>query len=260
LDNETIDFPSGVTSVGPNAFKNCISIKSINLENVTTIYEGAFRGCTSIESLDLTNVTSLIDRDQGVLHGNECFASCSSLKSVKVSSKLINTTYYVDYNWFPFSGSALENIDLTDMTKIPAGLFGNCLNLQYIDLSNVDTIYPQAFWIVNGGGINCDNNGYFITKVKCNNEVIKKQLDNWPDLFNRIVTLVYDGVPYIYVKHKDKWLIIRGYNIDDVKDDEAYIPIKDQTIWRYIKLLSEMDTSATPIYIKSNNKWLRISF
>ena len=68
----SITIPSGVTSIGSHAFKNCTSLTSITIpSSVTSIGDGAFSGCTSLTSITIpSSVTSI---------GNNAFNGCDIL-------------------------------------------------------------------------------------------------------------------------------------------------------------------------------------
>ena len=56
---ETVILPATLTEIYSQAFDNCVSLRSINLENVETIGSRAFRYCISLESVDLSSVQSI---------------------------------------------------------------------------------------------------------------------------------------------------------------------------------------------------------
>ena len=56
--------PSGVTSIGEKAFRDCTGLTSISLpEGVTTIGEEAFRGCTALASVSVPNSLESVGDD-----------------------------------------------------------------------------------------------------------------------------------------------------------------------------------------------------
>ena len=73
----SVTIPNTVTSIGINAFQSCIGLTSITMGNsVTTIREYAFYGCSALTSITIPNsVTSI---------ANEVFRNCSSLASVTI--------------------------------------------------------------------------------------------------------------------------------------------------------------------------------
>ena len=71
--------PNSVTSIGENAFNNCI-LRSITIpDSVTSIENNAFDGCSPLTSVTIGNgVTSI---------GYMAFSSCYSLRDVTFSGK-----------------------------------------------------------------------------------------------------------------------------------------------------------------------------
>ena len=67
--------PSSVTSIGDNAFENCIRLTSVTIPNsVTSIGDNAFEYCDGLTSIEIPNsVTSI---------GSSAFYNCSSLTSI----------------------------------------------------------------------------------------------------------------------------------------------------------------------------------
>ena len=70
------------------AFRNCLSLKSIDLSNFDTnnvkVMRGLFYGCSSLEEIELNkytiNITDLSDK----------FAQCSSLINITLSVDRVN--------------------------------------------------------------------------------------------------------------------------------------------------------------------------
>lgn len=67
-----IDF-NEVESIGSEAFKGCIGIKTISAPKVKTIKKGAFEGCNSLKALSLPAITTI---------GEGAFSDCSEITSI----------------------------------------------------------------------------------------------------------------------------------------------------------------------------------
>ena len=83
-----------VTSVGEEAFKKCIDLKSVNICNgLTQIGKSAFSGCTALTSAAIPNsVTSI---------GERAFWQCTSLASINIPNnvtRIENYTFSLCYN------------------------------------------------------------------------------------------------------------------------------------------------------------------
>ena len=76
-ENEKFVIPTGVTSIGDEAFWGCENLKEINIPTgVTSIGDGAFSGCYYLKEINIsTGVTSI---------GNEAFSGCYYLKEVNL--------------------------------------------------------------------------------------------------------------------------------------------------------------------------------
>ena len=85
----SVSIPNSVTSIGYNAFYNCINLTSVTIPNsVTSIGNSAFYWCSGLTSVTIPNsVTSI---------GNQAFTGCSGLTSVSIGK---NVTY-IQYGLF----------------------------------------------------------------------------------------------------------------------------------------------------------------
>ena len=89
--SNSVTIPSGVTSIGENAFNGCSDITSVTIPNsVTTIGNSAFIDCTGLTSITIPNSVTTIE-------GN-AFNNCSGLTSITIGSGVISIDTYVFRN------------------------------------------------------------------------------------------------------------------------------------------------------------------
>ena len=140
-----VTIPSGVTSIGKEAFYKCTSLASINIPNsVTSIGTFAFYQCTSLASINIPNSVTSIDR--------YTFSNCESLTSIIIPNSV---------------------------TSIGEGAFYECTSLSSINIPNsVTSIGASAFyktkWLENQQNKNplVIINGILIDGKKCEGNVI----------------------------------------------------------------------------------------
>ena len=140
-----IEYNSGVTSIGDNAFgsfptteqtKNT-TLQEITLSGVTSIGKESFANC-----VELTNI---IDSGNVRTIGLRSFFHCEKLKSVTMPYLLTIS------NDMAFAEcSQLETVSMPLVKKIPNQTFRDCTNLSSVTLTNATTIEGYAFW-------NCTN-------------------------------------------------------------------------------------------------------
>ncbi len=107
----SIDIPNSVTSIGDYAFCGCDSLTSITIpDSVTSIGDGAFCGCDGLASITIPDsVTSI---------GNGAFEDCKSLTSVNIPSSVSSIGYYAFYNC---TGLDTITLNWTDPTACTYG-------------------------------------------------------------------------------------------------------------------------------------------
>ncbi len=122
----TAALPTGLTTTGENAFKNCISLKTITFNNdIEVISDDAFLGCTKLEAITLPATVTTI--------GNDAFGDCIELKTADLSACNVLTAVN------GFRGClALETLKLpTSLETIEPAAFRDCISLRTADLSTL---------------------------------------------------------------------------------------------------------------------------
>ena len=117
--------PTSVTSIGNDAFFDCVSLESVTIPNsVTSIGKSAFSGCRSLESVTIPNsVTSI---------GNNAFGGCSNLQSVTIP----NSVTSIDANAFD-GCSSLQSVTIPNsVTSIGNYAFYGCSSLESVTIPN----------------------------------------------------------------------------------------------------------------------------
>ena len=173
LSLASVDMPSA-TKVGEWTFFGCTALVSVDIPSVTTIGGNAFSGCSALTSVDMPSVTSI---------GGGAFCGCTSLASVEmpsvmsiedvngkgafqdctslVSVKMPSVTSIGE--WAFFGCTALVSVDMPSVTSIGEWAFLGCTSLTSVDLHFVTEIESDAFYDCNSlKEINVDvsNNNY----------------------------------------------------------------------------------------------------
>lgn len=131
-----------VTSIGSHAFYYCANLKSIDISNsVEKICDCAFANCTGLTNVSVGNSVKSIEQ--------YAFLGCSGLKNIVIPNSVTS-----------IGQNAFEDCTNLECVTIPnTALCGdrfiddcnslNCININIIDFSRDNTIYPQkAFnWI-----------------------------------------------------------------------------------------------------------------
>ncbi|MEE1139658.1 MAG: leucine-rich repeat protein [Acutalibacteraceae bacterium] len=160
INLQSVTFKGDVTAIGDNAFKNCSSLKSVDLSNAQTIGQNAFEGCISIPSFTFSDKLETIGSDafngckmteitipaKVKSIGTEAFQNCSVLETI-----YFNATDCI-VNSFS-SGSNYENCNnLTKfvfgegVTAIPANVCFGAHALETVTINGIVTaIGDNAF-------------------------------------------------------------------------------------------------------------------
>ena len=150
--------PSGVTSIGENAFNHCTSLESVTIPSgVQTIGNSAFFNCTSLANVTMTSGVQTIGNDaffncirlasiaipsSVTSIGDEAFVDCTSLASVTIESGLQTIGNSA------FEGcTSLASVEIPDsVTAIGNQAFRDCTGLANVTIpSSVKTIEYYAF-------------------------------------------------------------------------------------------------------------------
>ena len=155
---ESVTIPSGVQTIGNDAFFNCTSLASVAIpSSVTSIGDEAFVDCTSLESVTIesglqtignsafkgcTSLASVEIPDSVMDIGNQAFRDCTGLANVTIPSSVKTIGYYA------FEGcTRLKSVTIPhSVTAIGNNAFQNCRSLESVTIeSGVQTIGFRAF-------------------------------------------------------------------------------------------------------------------
>jgi len=134
---KSVVIPESVTSIGVQAFGNCVSLKSVTIPgSVKEIGEGIFMGCSSLTSVDL---------GEGVMQFPDAmFSGCKSLTSIDIPESVTIIEQAT------FAGcESLTSINLPNVISIRQSAFSGCKNISSITFPN------SLMWIDNYAFRNC---------------------------------------------------------------------------------------------------------
>lgn len=133
---ETITISSGITTIGNNAFGNCLLLTNLNLpDGLRRIGEGSFLACISLSSIILPPSLKEI--------GDGAFESCEKLETVSLPAQGLETI-----EPFAFTDcGALANLEIPKtVTTIGRWAFSGCISIPKIVIpSSVRSIGDNAF-------------------------------------------------------------------------------------------------------------------
>lgn len=120
-----VTIPTGVTSIGSSAFKNCTAVTTVTIpDGVTSIGYSAFSGCSSLRNISIPKGLTSID--------SQAFSSCTSLNSISLSEGVTSIGYQAFYDC-----TGLTSITIPDgVTTIGREAFYSCSALSSIYLPN----------------------------------------------------------------------------------------------------------------------------
>lgn len=138
LKNVLFDTNSNLTFIGVGAFRNCISIESIEIPAGVVSLSGTFYGCSKLNSIAFETESSLNSIK------NAAFYECDSLTSIDIPASVET----IGDNSFAYCDN-LSRVSFesgSKLTTIEHQAFYNCSMLTSIDIpANVTTIRYDAF-------------------------------------------------------------------------------------------------------------------
>lgn len=148
-DDEKVEIPNDVESVGKSAFEGNDKVTEITFEKgskVKTISKSAFKDCKQLESIDLPDTVTSI--------GAEAFKNCTALYGIDLPSSVTEIGYEAFYGCIEFTGVALNE----GLLSLGEDVFEECINLARLSLpKSLVEIGPNAFY-------NCPK----LTLIECN--------------------------------------------------------------------------------------------
>ena len=133
---ESYVIPTGITSIGNNAFSGCGSLSDIVIpSSVTSIGYSAFYHCDFLSKIVIpSSVTSISD---------SAFLLCRSLSKIVIPSSVTS----IGNNAFSGCRSLSDIVIPSSVTSIGDGAFSDCVSLSYIAIpSSVTSIGDSVFY------------------------------------------------------------------------------------------------------------------
>ena len=122
-DITTINIPSGITSIGGSAFRNCSSLTSVTIPNtVTSIGINAFQSCIGLTSITMGNSVTTIRE--------YAFYGCSALTSITIPNSVTSIEGRVFQNCTGLTSVTIGN----SVTSIANEVFRNCSSLASVTI------------------------------------------------------------------------------------------------------------------------------
>lgn len=133
---ENVIFPATIREIGFWAFKNCVNLKEINLnDGVAILDECAFSGCDS--------VTEIVIPDSVTTMKSGAFASCANVERIVIGNGVTD----LGYSTFSYSESLKEVVIGSNVQSISNSAFRGCTALESIQLpASVKVIEDHAFF------------------------------------------------------------------------------------------------------------------
>lgn len=125
-----VTVPAGVTSLGLRAFYRCTRLQTVTLNGVNALPERAFYGCAQLQELHMPHVTTV---------GDYAFYGCASLTEFPAQ----NVTHI---GTAAFYGAGLRSFDFSGVTEVGAQAFRNNKELTGVLLSDTVRLGDHVFY------------------------------------------------------------------------------------------------------------------
>ena len=141
------DFPSTVTTIGPNTFLNCSLLTSVVMSStVINIDSSTFQSCSGLTTITIPSLVTNI--------GASAFQSCSGLTTITIPSLVTN----IGASAFQ-SCTGLTTITIPSVaTSIGSSAFQSCTNLLYMSLPGSVTNTVSSFLSTDASSVVLTNN------------------------------------------------------------------------------------------------------
>ena len=126
---------TGIQTIGDQAFYGCQVLNFLSdgvLDSVTSLGKEAFYGCRSLKSVVLPSTLESM--------GESCFENCAILNSVELNGSLTVISRYSFYGCRGLEKFTIGEDQLTKLKLIGAEAFGQCENLQIMDLTGASAL------------------------------------------------------------------------------------------------------------------------
>ena len=131
---ERVILSDQTTLLSNSAFRDCVSLTTVDLSHVETIGDSVFLDCAALTDVDLSAVTSI---------GGYAFGGCAALTlktGTNLNTNLTNISAYAFYNC-----TALTDVDLSAVRSIKPFAFAGCTSLNTLALPAITSIQLSAF-------------------------------------------------------------------------------------------------------------------